>query len=249
MGYSIRAANLQKRSVGQVQDLGGFVYYDFQQKADGGFDLDATSKMPGWLLAGLGRDFFHAVVKVDLPYPVFSRHFGTEDNSSSRLEFLVNFPKVTWLNLGFDQATDADMEYASKLKKLKFLAVLIGQGVTDTGAGKLERLNQLQHLMLFQSQITDKSLEVFSRMPRITHLHAPQGRFSDAGVGRLASLKGLVLLTVCGTKDQANEVTGESLQFLLERPTFHSLNVKFTNVSQDFENRLKARFPHCYVAR
>ena len=121
--------------------------------------------------------------------------------------------------------------------------------MTDAGVSHLRGMRNLKYVHISKSQITDTSLEILAALPKIEGLALQFNSFTDNGVKELVALKHLRSLWICGKRDRRNNVSDDSLQFLLNLPKFDSLGVQHTNVTLDFETRLLARHPKCSVSR
>ncbi len=79
LGWQVYTARQQREAIIVIQNLGGWVYYDFQifdtasrpGSTYENFDLNAESWVPTFLLNRSGHDFFHHVVHVNMAFQDF----------------------------------------------------------------------------------------------------------------------------------------------------------------------------------
>jgi len=254
LGFHVHSARLQKRSVASIAKYGGWVRYDFQfpsgEYFHKSFDRQARSAVPKWLLDGLGVDFFHDVVQVSLN---FSDDSGTRKEnhnlSDEALQYLVGFPRLRILLLSDTQASDSSMRHLAQLKRLERLYMWDAVNVGDAGVAHLSTLRRLRYIHLTTSQITDKSLEAFARMPMLEGLCLQFNRFSDQGLKHLSRMDKLENLWVCGREGETNQITDSGLNQLENLQKLNELGIQSTLVTDaGVEEFLKA-VPDCKVTR
>ncbi|HOX58264.1 MAG TPA: redoxin family protein [Candidatus Paceibacterota bacterium] len=107
----------------------------------------------------------------------------------SQLEYLMIFTEKG------STFRDADLACLAGLKRLKWLQMGAGQGITDAGMAHLAGLTALDRLVFGGSGLTDRSLAVLANMPRLD-LVTINGSFTDDGLRHLEGLKGLRHLTI-----------------------------------------------------
>ena len=249
IGIHVRRTEQQRQAVSAIDQYGGWVRYSYQL-VNGNFDPNRESWVPASVRRVLGNDFFHSVVEVNLVYSDDSgkRH----DNSNvtlAPLEILTDLPNLTGLFLQERQANDANLKHVAGLKHLRKLYIWDACEVSDEGISHLLGMRNLNYVHISESLITDKSLEIFATLPKLEGLSLQFNSFTDSGVQKLHSLKNLRTLWICGKEGQKNDVSDESLEFLLQLPGFDSLGVQNTNVTSDFANQLVAKHPTCSVTQ
>lgn len=248
LGFHMRSTNLQKDAVKRIREYGGWVRYDYQMP-NGAFDPKASSFAPSWLRSQLGDDFFYSVVEVNC---VYSEDSGTRSDNANvtaaPLELLNHLPNVEGLFLKESQANDENLRHVAGLKHLKTFMAWDASQLGDAGVAHLRHLHKLTNLHVSEGQLTDRSLAIFAEMPQLEMLSLQFNQFTDEGVRKLESLKHLQLLWVCGRSDRRNDISDDSLSFLLTLPKLTSLGVQRTFVTKDFSAKLKQRFPKCMVA-
>ena len=232
-----------------IRNYGGWVHYDYQL-AGHKFDPQRRSWVPDWMQTQLGDDMFHKVVEVNLCYG--DGVGGRLDNtnlSEAPLECLPAFPQLKMLLLHRTQASDNNLKYVGSLGQLERIYIWDAANLTDAGAAHLAGLKNLTYLHISDSQITDASLKVFANLPKLEGLSLQFNRFSDEGVRELHKLKHLKSLWVCGRQDRPNDISDGSLAFLFDLPAIKDIGVQYTNVTLQFSERLKAKFPGCSVCQ
>lgn len=167
------------------------------------------------------------------------------------LDGLARLPRLESLDLGLQGAVSAPLLAALKnLPALRSLK-LSGLEVGDAEAAELDKLEQLEHLSLFQtkvsgaafvrlaalprleslsvavSPITDESLAALAEFRRLRRLTLLFTRVTDAGLARLAALEGLERLEI-------NESAG--------------YNVEGLGVSRRSVDQLRILLPACEIA-
>lgn len=250
IGIRVRQAQQQKQAVDTITQFGGWVRYDYQIDDDGKFDADAKPWGLQAIRERIGIDFVHSVVEVNLTY---SEDEGPrQDNSNiaeAPLECLLSLPRLRALYLHEEQASDANLKYVGQLRRLETIMIWDALNVTDIGAAELKSCSNLKYIHLSDSQITDESLRTFAELPKLEGLSLQFNQFTDAGVRHLKKLKHLKSLWVCGKDERPNDISNDSLQFLLELPEFSRLGVQSTKVTSEFEDALTKKFANARVSR
>ncbi|MEO1526090.1 MAG: hypothetical protein AAFX06_11685 [Planctomycetota bacterium] len=249
LGVHLRRTQCQREAIAAILEYGGWIRYDYQMTADRNFDPEGTSWVPEWLREIAGEDFFHSVVDVSF---VYSEDSGVREENDAvtiaPLESVANLPRVRQLLLSGTQVDDASLRHVRKLKHLRAIYMWDASEVSDEGFRNLQGLPRLELIHLSKSRITDKSLEIASRMPSLQVLSMQYNDFSDEGVRHLAALPNLKSLWVCGSEERPNQITNESLQFLLNSSQLDRLGVQHTYVTFDFVTELQTQFPNSMIA-
>src|SRR5262245_45100896 len=105
LGFLVKRAKQQQAAIKEIEALGGWVYYDYQMADGKPFATpDARSWVPEWLLDGVGPDYFHDVVSVNMVYSDDGREnkLFTDDVKMH----LSAFPKLQVLAVANGQASD-----------------------------------------------------------------------------------------------------------------------------------------------
>ena len=248
LGYHVHLAHRQQAAVAAFRDFGGWVKYDYQF-VDGNFDGQQESWVPAPLLELAGVDCFHAVVEINLVYDnVNNARLDNDNVTAAPLEHLAGVPKLTGLYLHGTQATDENLAHLRHATRLEKFFAWDAAALTDEGTAHLARLRSLTYIHINDGKLTDQSLKRFAELPNLEGLSLQFNRFSDDGVQELSKLEHLESLWVCGKLERPNDISDESLEFLLELANLKSLGVQNTEVSTEFIDRITAKFPGCSVA-
>jgi hypothetical protein len=230
LGWLVHRAKEQCATVAAIQDLGGWIYYDFQIVNDR-YDPNASSWAPEWLRRHLGIDFFHDVVQVNMVYnedgPQRLDNAITTDASA---KFIARLPRVELLGLKEGQATDSALRELSNLRRLHQLYMWDAAQVTDAGIAELRHLTQLKHVHCSNAQLTDESLKTFSTMPQLEYLSLQGNLFTDRGVAYLVDMPNLTELWI-GTK--TIQVTDEGLKSTARIEKLKVLDVQEAPITLD----------------
>ncbi len=199
LGVHMKQVRRQKQAVQAVRAFGGWVGYDYQEKATPtglAYDSEIEPPVPKQLVDRLGLDFFFDVVLVNLAYSAAGRGEDHSEVATAVLPQLEGLPKFRRLYLCKSHATDDDLRIVGELTSLTHLYAWDAARVTDAGVSHLSGLANLQTLHLSYSQIGDESLRVLSKLPRLQELAAPGSRFTDRGLAYLKDATGLEQLSV-----------------------------------------------------
>jgi hypothetical protein len=253
LAFHVRNTENQRKSVAAIHEYGGWVRYDFQfpggEYSHRDFDPKARSRIPKWLLDGLGIDFFHDVVQVNLNYSDDSGKREENHNPSDEaLQYLTGFRKLRVLLLSDSQASDFSMRHLARLKSLEYLYMWDVTHVSDQGVSYLRKLPNLQFVHLSSSQITDKSLETFAQMPKIEALSLQFNQFTDEGLKHVSQCLNLETLWVCGRQDERpNLITDSGLKSLQKLRKLKTLGIQNTLVTFDGIEEFSKAVPACKV--
>jgi len=113
-------------------------------------------------------------------------------------ERMARFDGVSAASLGYSPATDAALDYVSRLTELEDLD-LSGTDVTDRGLAYLKRLTKLKRLSLDDTKITDRGLEHLEGLNSLRALSLKRTSVTDAGLPRLKSCTSLRRLRIDNT--------------------------------------------------
>lgn len=252
LALHVNAARRQQKAVAAIRDYGGWMRYDYQfpggEFSHQDFDPQAGSPIPAWLLEQFGVDMFHDVVQVNLNYSEDSGQREENDNQTDEaIAWLPSFPRLRVLLLQGNQISDESMTHLAALKSLECLMMWDANGVSDIGTAHLHGLKHLKYIHLSEAKITDRSLEMFSKMPQLEELSLQFNAFSDAGVSELSSMRNLTKLWVCGAKGRRNSITDASLVALSRLPKLTALGVQNTDVSANGVDKFKRALPGCQI--
>jgi hypothetical protein len=254
LAFHVRSTERQRRGLQAIRKYGGWVQYGFQYPSGDysykGFDPNARSAVPQWLLDWLGVDFFHNVVEVSLNFT----ENGTvrqenRNRSDDALQYLVAFPDLRVLLLQETQVSDDAMKYLAELKKLEYLFMWDAYTVSDVGVAHLADLKNLRYVHLTTSRISDKSLPVFASLPKLHGLCLQFSDFSDEGLKSLAPMVRLTSLWVCGPQQSKSQITDAGLKQLDDLKRLTELGIQNTHITPEGVKAFKKAVPGCKVTR
>jgi hypothetical protein len=197
LAMQVNAARRQKEAVEMILKAGGSVDYDFQALPDLpsgaiAFHQGGEPWEPQWLLAILGRDFFHNVISVNLGNSVISHEELTQ---------LSNLSKLRLLDLGAVKVRDSDSDPARPimdgdlvlLRSCPILVVLAldHTQITNAGMQEIEPLVKLNCLGLEHTLIDDAGIECVCQLHHLARLFLDGTKVTDAGLKYLYGLKKL----------------------------------------------------------
>lgn len=140
--------------------------------------------------------------------------------SDRGLAHLRDMPQLTGLDIAYlTRLTDASLTHLAALENLEYLE--LPAGFTDAGVAKLVTLNCLRHLQIGvtgNSSLTDKSLAVIAQLPALEDLTIGGAEFTNAGIARLATAKGLQRLNLMWS-----DMDNETLKILATMPQLRSI--------------------------
>ena len=163
LGVHMKRVQRQKLAVQAVQDLGGWVGYDYQEKATPtglAYDAEIEPPIPKQLVDRLGQDFFFDIVLVNLAYSAARRGKANLRLRRPCCRSWKPCRSCAGLYLCKSQATDEDLRVVGELTSLTHLYAWDAARVTDAGVSHLSGLTNLQTLHLSYSQTGDGSLRV-----------------------------------------------------------------------------------------
>jgi hypothetical protein len=187
LGWQANKAREQREAVQAVQRYGGWVHYDYEF-VNGTLTPGRSPWAPRWLRKMLGDQFFQNVRQVNL---IFDQSSGKRFNNSNvqacddLLKKISKLPGLKELLLTDTQATDEGLRYIGEMTGLEKLRIHSAMLVTDAGVSHLASLQNLKHILINRSNLTNDSLVLLSSLPRIEHLVLQQNHFSDEGLARL----------------------------------------------------------------
>lgn len=97
------------------------------------------------------------------------------------------------------QMTDAVLDQLSRVNSIRELQLANSKALTDDGFRHLARLQQLRHLDLSATAVTDSALEVLGALPALESVNLSWTRITDAGVAHLAACERLRRVYLTGT--------------------------------------------------
>ena len=244
LGYQVNRALWQKDAANAIEELGGWVYYDYQMPG-GTYDPKAEPPVPRPLREWVDRNMVSNVVQVNLVYNDDQpQRIDNTQVTDEALAHLPNFRRLKVLLLHSTQATDEGMKYVGRLKGLERLYMWDARELGDYGVQQLARLHKLKYLHINGSRITDESLRVIGRLEQIEGLSLQGNRFTDRGLVHLKNLKRLESLWI-GTGE--TQITDQGLRIIARLPALKELDIQGSPVTLDGLERLKAQKPRLKI--
>jgi hypothetical protein len=208
----------QKAAVARIQQLGGWVLYEYQCDESGLYfpepkRYQVAPRGPEWLRNWLGPHHFNTPVSVNMASPQVTdddlaflrgmaklKSLGCEQSrvTSEGLGHLRKLIDLRSLYLGGSQVDDDGMKYVATLPNLETLNLDVP--ITDDGLAQLRGLTHLKRLTLNRSRVTDEGLKHLAAFENLETLQLYQTQVSDAGLEHVRSLRKLTFLDVRGTK-------------------------------------------------
>jgi hypothetical protein len=241
LGIKLREARRQEAAVAAIRDLGGWSYYDYQIANDK-LVPGAKSWVPEWLLAQIGKDFFHDVVEVNMVYNNDGPRIDNKLRYTDEVkDHLISFPRLRRLLLCNMQASDECLGVCRRLKRLEEILMWDASTVTDAGVAELRELPGLRYIHLSNAYITDGALQHFGTMRQLEGLSLQGNDFTDAGLSHLKKLTKLRSLWV----DLGDTcITDAGLAHLHTLKSLQVLAVQKTEVTDGGIAELRAALPN-----
>ncbi len=253
-GKLIRAEK-QRAAVAEIARVHGLVLYDWQWPST----ADATGRVPEWLRARLGEDFFSDVHSVSVfgsrvtdqwlthlePLTeIRSVDFSITGITDEGVRYLTRFQKIGELGIGdtytSEGITDASLAHLATLPALKRLSLLSVSRVTDAGLVHLKELTDLEELELDDASISDDGLAHLSGLSKLQRLSLRDTAVTDAGLAHLEGLPRLRTLMLDGTK-----VTDRGLAHLHGMSELQEVWLQRTSVTGRGCRGLRRALPKC----
>jgi hypothetical protein len=166
----------QRAAVNAIDQIGGYIGYDYQFDASRRPIRNAVPPGPVWVRDLLGDDFF-----AQAEYLVL---YDCRTVTDAELARLVDLPQLRVLHLNRTQFTGAGLEHLRELTQLKELS-FHGVKVTDAELEHLKCLTQLEELSLDDTKVTDIGLEHLQSLTCLKSLNLGNAKVTDVGVKRL----------------------------------------------------------------
>lgn len=159
------------------------------------------------------------VIEVNMVYHLTAegaRHDNPRLDTDMALRRVGAFPRLKRLFLTRGQATDDALAVVETLKDLEVLMIWDAEHVSDAGTRHLTGLNSLQNIHINNGQLGNKSLAVFSGLPKLTRLSLQGNGFTDDGLKHLAAMKHLKSLWLGMGKTPFTDAAAEPLAELTD---------------------------------
>ncbi len=178
--------------------------------------------------------------------PEYVERIESRTMSDADLEKLAARVSVKELDLNDNiTVTDAGLAHISKIQRLEEL-FLDDTNITDKGV-KFLRSTKLTQLNLWNTQVSDVSLNYISEIKSMTQLHLKGcSRVTDSGVAKLAKLQNLWMLNLTNCRG----ITNASLVALAKCPSLRYLQVfDCPNITANGVKDFQKQLPGCEVDR
>jgi hypothetical protein len=188
----------QRNVVEHIDNLGGFVAYDFEY-----IDPDnraARPSSPNPIASLLGNDYTQDIVDINIGGGDRDA-LGDED-----LQKIASLPEVLSLSISNGgNASNAGLEELARLPKLQRLKLVNFSNVTDSGLAVLGRLPDLRKLELTNlPKITDAGLEHLAQLDNLQELSISSCKIDGSGLQHVDSpALRLLEITTCQANDEA----------------------------------------------
>jgi hypothetical protein len=136
----------------------------------------------------------------------------------------------------------APLASGSTLLRVDFLTA-VARGDDAAVAALAPLAEQIAHLDLARTNITDAACQEIARMRRLTRLDLRDTNITDTGVTKLAALENLVSINLYGTS-----VTDEALETLAKMKSLKSISLAETKVTEAGRKKLEAALPEAQIA-
>jgi Leucine-rich repeat (LRR) protein len=156
---------------------------------------------------------------------LFGGHFFLELNDAFECDYCES------------NATDADLEYVKRFKRLRKLTIRGNPAITDAALERLKDLKQLTHLYLLETNITDAGMKQIEAFDNLQELWLCNTRVTGAGLKYLAGLKQLRSL-----RFEKGAITDEGLDAIKKLTQLEGLSIEnagITDARLDFLDGMK----------
>jgi len=167
------------------------------------------------------------------------------------LDRLARLPRLESLDLGLQGPVSgqllASLRNLSALRSLK----LSGLEVADAEVAELDKLEQLEHLSLFQTKVSGAAFVRLQTLPRLQSLSVAVSPITDDSLAALAEFRRLKYLTLLFTRVTDAGVARLAVLERLERLEINesaSYNVEGLGVSRRGVDQLRILLPACEIA-
>ncbi|MCE9544676.1 MAG: hypothetical protein K8T25_04040 [Planctomycetia bacterium] len=187
-GGCLHRARQQQAAVNKLVHSGATVYYDFQFDSPSPLampDMRKKSSGPEWLRKVLGVDFFSSVRMVFFPA-------GADDQLLSHSEALRGLQSC---HLPGAKVSGNGLCALSKVASGGYLT-LCGSQISDQD---VEQMPEMQVVNLSFTEVSDASIDHLAERKELKRLLIYSTRITEAGRGRLASLRPDIAIEWCGS--------------------------------------------------
>ena len=170
------------------------------------------------------------VVEVNMVYHE-DEEFGREDNDlihDECLSYAHKFPYLKRLFLKEQQATDKGLANIRGLENLEVMYIWDASAVSDAGMAHLKNLTGLKEIYVGNSKITDESLRIFSKLPKLESLTAQGNQFTDKGLEHIQNMTQLKSLWL---GQGENEITDNGVKHLAKLTQLETLDLQQSEIT------------------
>ncbi len=146
------------------------------------------------------------------------------------LEVFAGLTELQSLRLRDTQITDDGLVWLAELPKLENLDLSENSspGIGDPAMEHVAKIQSLQELNLWTTQVTDAGVQQLTRLPNLTWLNLDKTQITDRSAGILAQMPQLTWLHL-----GSNELTDESIESLKKLSKLKYINLSHTQISQE----------------
>ena len=151
------------------------------------------------------------------------------------------FIKPRYVGFSPDRTSDSDLSVLEKLDEIQSIG-LWGSNITDSGMSHLHDLMELRFLSLIGTAVTDSGLKHLERLPKLTALSITNSRITDQGLASVIKLNDLENLSLFDT-----DVTDSGIASLVALKRLKHLTLIGTRVTSAGVSSLKQSLPDLRV--
>ena len=142
-------------------------------------------------------------------------------------------------------SSDQQFQYLNELRNIKTIVTEIGYSgsqVTDAGLAHLDKVSQIEELVLSKSLITDSGMQYLADLSALEDLSLEGTGISDQGLSHLVKLQTLRTLVLSNTP-----ITDAGIEYLEKLKGLRTLYLDGTSVSNQATENLRMKLPDCYI--
>lgn len=142
-------------------------------------------------------------------------------------------------------SSDQQFQYLNELRNIKTIVTEIGYSgsqVTDAGLAHLDKVSQIEELVLSKSLITDSGVQYLADLSALEDLSLEGTGISDQGLSHLVKLQTLRTLVLSNTP-----ITDAGFEYLEKLKGLRTLYLDGTSVSNQATENLRMKLPDCYI--
>jgi hypothetical protein len=281
LGAHVNRVKNQREAVAELKKVNGLLTYEYQLGPTRGHLLENVytwSFGPGWsspitqgptepfgpkaLRRFLGEEFFNDVVNVALMGGGTVDHHMPPLRKLARLKALqVDKPHPC----GENKLTNRGLDELCGIKSLRILHIWKATRITDSGLAELQRLTNLEELVIECPNLTDEGIRHLSKLPNLRRLSIISDRVTDAEIRHLAALGNLWELHLTSSRIEgaglANlermknlsalgiraPITDAMLGHLHEQPNLQVIYLDSDYITDQGLLQLEAALPNCVI--